>query len=117
MDTNENQLNRVYDFETGVELTESAEGAKEVYEQEILDQAMKVEAMQATPGWKLIEEFCFNQIESGKDKLVDAKDLETIRRIQSQITAFSHLLGSVNALIREATQIRESKSKDGAQAP
>lgn len=106
MKSQENQLNRLFDFDTGIELEDSADGALEFYQEQVLKQAASVEAMKATEGWKLLEEFCFDQIEAAKDKLVDAKDLDQIRRYQSLVVCFSNLLGVVDKLVLEATNIR-----------
>jgi hypothetical protein len=106
----EQMLNRVYDWETGTELSESQLAALEIYEQEILEQGSAIEALRPLPGYALIEQFCLDQIDAAKDKLLDAKDLDDIRRLQSIGVAFSNLLGSIDSLVREADRIKENRN-------
>jgi hypothetical protein len=109
--THENQLARLFDIETGQEDVSSTQAVVEAQAQLVIEQGNALEALRPLPGWKLVEDFCYSQIEAAKEKLLDAKDLDEIRRLQSLAAAFSNLLGTVDTMIREATELKAEQTK------
>lgn len=111
-----NQLGRLFDASTGAETDESVQLQIDAVTQETLEQGQALEALLPLPGWKLIEDFCYSRIEAAKEKLLDAKDLDEIRLLQSHAAAFSNLLGTVHTMIRESIEIREEIKKQEREA-
>lgn len=100
----ENTLLRLFD-ETGRELDTSMLAVNELQQQKLLEQGRQLEALTQMPGWNIVKEFCLSQIEGRKEKLVDARDIDEIRRQQSFISAFSLFLGAVASVIHEAKEL------------
>lgn len=112
----ENTLLRLFDADTGHELEDSVIVRSEAEKERILEQGRQMEALTKMPGWKIINEFCLSQIEGRKEKLVDARDMDEIRRQQSFISAFSLFLGAVASVIHEASELEAEIKKQEREA-
>lgn len=98
--------NPQFDGDTGIELEQSLAVRARTEGDDLLREATSFIQMKSLPGWQYIEKFINSLVEAHKDKLLETKDYEEIRRIQEHVGAYLNVLTYVESIIAQGDQVR-----------
>ena len=109
--------NRQFDGETGL-LTEDAILRQLRMDQDALvREAVALSAMSQTAGWKVVERFLNDCIASHHGNLLEAKDLDEVRRLQERVKAYANVLSYVEVVVREGEEAQAAAKESLETAP
>lgn len=109
--SDEDVESKVYDPETGQQLTSGADVEHSELDERIRI-ALEIERMQRTEGWKNISEWLSVMEKSYRDQLLTASDIDKIRRLQEASKVYRSILNYVDHRVLEGKHLQELRDQD-----